>query len=323
MHRTPISIKKSSVRLAHQDQVFTIGSCFSDMIAAKLLHYKWSVVSNPFGTLFDPVSISENVVRSLSGQMPSPDLYDVRDDVHLHYQVHSDLCTLNRHDLERKIQEAQIRTLQSLKSYRWVIITLGSMIVFEHKRTGAIVANCHKMPQDYFIKRQLTFTEAQQALHTMIAEVRSLNPEIKFIFTVSPVRHVRHGLAENMLSKSSLRVLCEDICHNFDGSFYFPSYEIMLDDLRDYQYYKADGIHPSSIAENYIWEKFAGAYMAENLLQWIDDWDKLMRAVAHRPHLPDSKAHQNFLKETIAQLEGFSDQIDVSEEMEKLKKQLR
>ncbi len=308
--------------IEHNQTIFSIGSCFSDMIAAKLESYKWSVVSNPFGTLYDPVSIERNIVNSIDKAPISDSLLSQRDDIYFHFYYHSDLSALSLPTLAQHIERAHDITSTALLKAHWAVITLGSAMVYKHISHNEVVANCHKVPQNEFEKHMLNLRKVKSSLQNTINKVRTINPDIKFLLTVSPVRHLRYGMEQNMLSKAILRLACEEITSTNGNTIYFPSFEIMMDELRDYQYYKADKVHPNEVAENHIWNEFVRTMIAPEARLFIEQWGHMRKALAHKPMHSGSNAHQRFIKETLKKLDELSSQVDVSTERRQLESQL-
>jgi hypothetical protein len=310
------------MKLTLGQSIFSIGSCFSDMIAGKLSSYKWDSTSNPFGTLYDPISIERNIVNSLSDQSISDALLGQHEDVVFHYYYHSDLSALSIPSLSTLIEKAHDTTKMALLKADWVILTYGSAIIYRHKELGEIVANCHRVPQNQFDKELLSMRQVKTSLRSTIDAIRKVNPNAKVMLTVSPVRHLRHGMEQNMLSKAILRLACQEVVDKNENAFYFPSFEIMMDELRDYKYYKEDKVHPSKAAEDHIWEVFKTTHLEDRALKFIDKWDDIARALAHRPRHISSKAHQRFIKETLIKLEQLSNHVDVTSERAHLESQL-
>lgn len=292
------------------------------MIAGRLSHYKWSVTANPFGTLYDPLSIQRNITNSLSDQPISEALLGQREDVVFHYYYHSDLSALSLPTLSNMIEQAHEQTKASILGADSIVLTYGSAIVYKHKALGEVVANCHKVSQNQFDKEILSLRTVRTSIQNTIDCIRKVNPSVRFIVTVSPVRHLKHGMEQNTLSKSILRLACEDITDRNEQIIYFPSFEIMMDELRDYKYYKQDKVHPSTEAEDYIWDTFKTTQMEAEALEFIDQWDQISRALQHRPVHVASKAHQRFLKETLMKLEQLSSQVDVTNERAQLQSQI-
>lgn len=311
------------MKLSLNQSIFSIGSCFSEMIAGRLSEHKWDVTTNPFGTLFDPVSIERNIINSLSDAPISDDMLDQREDVVFHYNYHSDLSALSVTALSNLIEEAHNTAKMSLLRADWIILTYGSAVIFRHNTSGQPVANCHKMPGDLFTREMLPLAEVSTSLLNTIAAIKKVNARARFVLTVSPVRHLRHGREQNMLSKSILRLACQELTERHaDQVCYFPSFEIMMDELRDYKYYQVDKVHPTEEAENIIWEHFQESMLDEEARTFVHQWSDIRKAMAHKPRHVQSSAHQRFLKETLVRLERLSGQVDVSAERAHLEKQL-
>jgi hypothetical protein len=195
--------------------------------------------------------------------------------------------------------------------------------VYENKKSKEIVSNCHKKPQINFDKFLLSQKRIVESFEKFYQELKNINKEVRIILTVSPVRHIKDTLELNSVSKSILRLTCHTLSGAYSDIEYFPSNEIMIDDLRDYRFYKADMIHPSEVAIDYIWEKFGETYFGEETLKFIGEWSKIKSALNHKPFQSDSPAHQQFLKETLSKLNQLKSRVDVSEEIEALKEQLQ
>lgn len=316
---TPVSFQPWNEKISHKDSIFSIGSCFSAMIGDYLLQNKINALSNPFGTIYDPISIERCINNAINSIAPDKSRFTQVQDVHLHFNYHSNLSALSQQHLSDRINEIQTSIAAFLKKSNWVIITMGSAIVYRLKADGDVVANCHKQNQSLFTKDTLDANSICQTLTNMVNQIEKVNPETKLVFTVSPVRHARHGLPENMYSKSLLRLAVQEMVNAHRNCYYFPSYEIMMDELRDYRYYKNDGIHPTQEAEAYIWQQFLDNTFDEASRQLIEQWQKIRLAINHRPLHAASKAHQKFLQDTILKLENLSAHLNVEEEIQTLK----
>ena len=203
-----------------------------------------------------------------------------------------------------------------------VILTFGTVFVYQLKANGEMVANCHKVPQKQFDKKLLSVEEIVSGFQAIKEKIEKLNPNIRFLLTVSPVRHTREGLPQNNLSKSILRMACHELCEAHSNVSYFPAYEIMLDDLRDYRFYEKDLIHPNEQAQDYIWQQFSQTHFDDETLSFVNEWSKVKSALAHKPFDAQSEEHQQFLKATLKKLQNLSGQVDVSEEIERLQSQM-
>ncbi len=290
----------------------------------RLIENKFQALVNPFGTLYNPASVFHLLQDTINLYLPHEDTYLTRDGIYYNYMFHSDFSADSRDNLESRIEREFQKTREFLKNAEWIIVTLGTAFTYEMMTNGRIVANCHKMPADQFNKRLLSPEEIQTRFEQFYLTMKAFNENARFIFTVSPVRHVRDTLVQNSVSKASLRLAIENILqYHPENTHYFPSYEIMMDDLRDYRFYQADMLHPSDVAEEYIWEKWAHTYMDEEVLEFISQWKKVRKAIGHRAFHPSSSQHQRFILKTVEQLEHLNEKVDLANEINDLKKQLR
>jgi hypothetical protein len=318
---TSFDIPEGDNKITHRSSILSIGSCFSTMIGEKLAERKFPVLNNPFGTIFNPLSIA-NLLEDSALEMPvNTDLMLVRDGLYLHFGMHSDVVAYSQDSLERLIQKKQQQVKNSLEHASLLLVTFGTAWVYEYGEKGQIVANCHKQPADLFEKRLLHPDEIQKAFSSFLNILREINPNIRVILTVSPVRHTRDGIPENQLSKSVLRLAAHDLTETYDFVSYFPSYEIMMDELRDYRFYKEDMVHPNAQAEDYIWQRFKTAWIDSKSFQLIEEFEGIKRDLAHRPFNPDSPAHMKFLDNLQKKLEKYSRDFDFSKEIDQPRKQ--
>lgn len=324
MFRTEVKVSRSILNLGLQQPVLTVGSCFAEVIGAKLQQYKVEALVNPFGTIFNPVSVSL-LLQAAAGKYYTFEEHLVQQNgIWYAYDLHSSLSSPSKEALLQNVQERLQQTNQYLQNASLLIITLGTAIAYRLQESGKLVANCHKLPAANFTRELLTVEEMKAALGPMLAQLKQVNPGMHVLLTVSPVRHIKETIELNSVSKASLRVLCHQLQQEHAQVLYFPAYEIMMDDLRDYRFYKEDMLHPTTVAEDYIWQKFVDAYYAPGFRQFVGQWEKMQRAVAHRPFHPQSEGHQQFLRNTLNQLETLRQQyqIDTSLEAEILQKQL-
>lgn len=320
--RTPIEGDVSKHTLGFRDKIFTIGSCFADVVGAKLILHKLHAYNNPFGTLYNPCSIHKAVRYALLQEEAPEHTFVNSQGIYFNYDFHSELSSPDKPELTQKIQDATQQAHFFLKEAATIIITYGTAWVYERIDTGEIVANCHKVPARHFNKRLLTVDETVASFRELYSALKSFNPGLRFVLTVSPVRHLKDTAAGNMVSKSVLRVACHtitEICKDVD---YFPAYEVMMDELRDYRFYKADMIHPTDEAADYIWEKFSSTYFDQATQTFMVKWQKILAAIAHKPFHPQSAAHQLFLKETLEKLYELKEFVNVEEEESMIKARL-
>jgi hypothetical protein len=229
---------------------------------------------------------------------------------------------LNKEDLLSQIGEANKYSKIYLLQSKWILITLGTSIVYFHKKLKEIVSNCHKVPAKEFDKKRLNPDEILNSFDTFHKTLGSLNKDFNIILTVSPIRHIRDSFETNSISKSILRYACGVLSESSDNVQYFPSFEIMMDDLRDYRFYNTDMLHPNASAIEYIWELFQQSYFSDDTRQFVKEWGRIRKALHHKPFFPDSKEHQRFLRNTIQKLTTFQEKVDISDELKLLEKQL-
>jgi hypothetical protein len=300
----------------------TVGSCFSDAIGSQLVSNKINCKPNPFGTLYNPGSIHKAVEYAILNKPVHEDTFLKRNDIFFTYDFHSEFSSMNLKELQEQLKTTISETHSFLASAQWLIITYGTAWVYERNGTRSLVANCHKMPQKLFTKSLMTQKKLLDSFESMHSALKSFAPGIKVVLTVSPVRHIKDTLELNSVSKSVLRVACHTITEQYSDVFYFPAYEIMMDDLRDYRFYKADMLHPTEIAEEYIWQKFSEQYFDETLKTFLPKWKEIRSALAHKPFHQNSTAHQQFVRETLGKLAELKGVVNVDQEMEDLRKQL-
>lgn len=304
-----------------KDPIFAIGSCFSDNIGQKLADNKFDVVANPFGTIYNPYSIFKNIRLLLSTGL-DPDNFVKTADVYYHWDTHSYISGTNLDTFKTLLNNQSLMSRQSLLTSRWMIITLGTIYVYKYLENGRIVANCHKIPKQHFDHLTLSTEEIIEDYFETMEVVRSVNPAMKVILTVSPVRHVRDGLIRNNISKATLLQVANIITEKDKNAFYFPAYEFMIDVLRDYRFYEEDMIHPNGQALDYIWKRFTETFMDADSRSFISEWTQVRKSLTHKPFHPYSANHQTFLKSTIDHLKRFEKKIDITQELKQLKKQL-
>ncbi|MFI3277417.1 MAG: GSCFA domain-containing protein [Rikenellaceae bacterium] len=306
--RTPIDITPFSESIDYTDSMLSVGSCFAQSVGGALKRAKFNIEINPCGVLFNPASILSSLERLRDCRLVDASEMEHRGDgTQYHYDFHSSLASLEQ------INEAVERGHRALQGAQWVVITLGTSWVYTLNQSGAVVANCHKQPSSLFTRRRLSTTEVVGILEYI---VETILPDKRVIFTLSPIRHVSDGLADNSLSKATLRVAIDEVVSRHSRRlFYFPSYEILLDDLRDYRFYGEDMVHPSSVAVEYIWELFQGAALGQRSANQLSRVMKVVRATEHRPFDVESESFKAFCRsqlEAISRLEGleWSEEID-------------
>ena len=273
-----------------------LGSCFAENMGEKFEYFKFRNVVNPFGIIFNAVSIEKLIHRVVNKIVfTEKDIFFYNDLWHC-FEVHSQLSNPNKEEFLSNLNAILELMYQQITSLTHCIITLGTSWVYRNNNSNEIVANCHKVPQKEFTKELVSIEENVKCIQNIISLVHSLNPECNFIFTVSPVRHIKDGFVENNVSKAHLISAIHTINHQPSTINYFPSYEIMMDELRDYRFYAEDMLHPSQTAIDYIWIKFFENYINQKEFVTMNQVCEIQRALKHRPFNPNSESHQKFLK---------------------------
>ncbi|KAF2342251.1 GSCFA domain-containing protein [Flavobacterium tistrianum] len=297
--RTQIPISKSNNPIDYNSKVLSIGSCFAENMAEKFDYFKFQNETNPFGIIFNPVSI-ESLFRRVCQQklFEEKDVFFQNERWHS-FEVHSDLSNADRQELLETLNKAVTETHKQLKEATHNIITLGTSWIYRNLEKDEIVANCHKVPQKQFSKELLSVEVIQESIESTIEAIQTLNPNINFIFTISPVRHIKDGFVENQLSKSHLFTGLHQVLKTHNSKLithnYFPSYEIMMDELRDYRFYSEDMLHPNQIAIDYIWKLFSENYVSEESGPVMKEIDEIQKSLRHRSFNPESDQHKKFL----------------------------
>lgn len=318
---TTFEIPISEHPISHQSKVLSMGSCFAQAIGQKMLDAKFDVLVNPFGTIFHPQNLADLLDHALFNDPLETDGILERDGLFLHYSTHSDLVGKTREELTQTYQTQIQLTRSYLEKGTHLILTLGTAWIYEHESFGR-VANCHKQPQKLFKKSLSKLEDMEMGLWSVLDNFSRVYPNLKIILTVSPVRHIKDGIPENQLSKSLLRVLCANLERRMASVSYFPAYEIMMDELRDYRFYKADRIHPTEEAENYIWEKWRLSVFSPETQAKVTEIQKVQLELAHRPFNPESTSHQKFLQNLLGKLERLNGEFDFSKEIQEVSKKL-
>lgn len=295
--RSEIKIQQEVKQIDYSSRMILFGSCFSEHIEKKFDYFKFNSFSNPFGILFNPKAIEKSVYQCVKKiDYTEQDLIKYKE-TWLSLDHHSRFNQRRPETILEHINETIASGHQALLNASHVFITLGTSWVYTWKEEDRIVGNCHKIPQKYFNKELLSLKDITSSLKSIINLIKSINTEAVFVFTVSPVRHLKDGFTENTWSKSLLHAAIHELKKEMDIS-YFPAYEIMMDDLRDYRFYKSDLIHPNEMAVDYIWETFKTVWISKEAKELMADIDTVQKSLEHRPFDPDSDAHKRFLEKT-------------------------
>jgi len=322
MFRTEINPEISTFKINLHNPILSLGSCFAQAMGGRMADNKFNIVNNPFGVIFNPLSLQKLLGYTINKQYPDADTYVKNLGVYYNYHFHSCFSAVDQKDLQHKVETGITDLHTYLSTCQWLILSWGTAFVYERKENNDLVANCHKVPAKEFSKRLLSRKEIIDSFEKLNNILLDLNPDIRIILTVSPVRHIRDTMAANSLSKATLRLTTDILQKDFPHVSYFPSYELMLDDLRDYRFYKEDLLHPNLQAEDYIWQKFANAYFDQESLHFLEDWKKIKEAIRHKPFHPEVEAHQKFLRATIKRIKDLPYRVDLSSEVAFLENQL-
>lgn len=306
--RTPIPIPKSQHPIDYQSKVVSLGSCFAENMAEQFHYFKFQNSCNPFGIIFNPVSLEKIIKRGVEKDyFTEKDIFFHNDLWHC-YEVHSELSHPDKDLFLTQLNALVEAFYLQISEASHVIITYGTAWVYRHIESDKIVANCHKVPQKQFDKELLSVATIERSIQNSMELIREINPDCKFIFTVSPVRHIKDGVVENQWSKAHL-ISAIHSTHNSQHITYnyFPSYEIMMDELRDYRFYAEDMLHPSVLAVDYIWQRFKETAISETAFVVMEEVESIQKSLAHKPFNPNSESHLKFqskLREKITKLES-------------------
>ncbi len=304
--RTRVDIAEPAGKMGYATRSLWMGSCFSDTIGRIMAGSKFPVLLNPFGTLFNPFSVMDNLRRLISGEpYTKADLY-YHDGLWFSFSHYTGFAFPDADACLSAINVSLKTASDWLRQTDFLLLTFGTARIYQFKETGLTVANCHKLPAASFTTRLAEPAEIISNCDTALRELRKLNPAVQVIFTLSPVRHWSDGAESNQLDKSILHYSMHEILKRHDRTHYFPAYEIFMDELRDYRFYAADMLHPSEQGSQYIWERFSET--------WIDDASKkimagvtaVLKAVGHRPLHAESTNHKKFKHNTLKQIEHLT-----------------
>lgn len=321
--RLEFDIKKPEQLVTHRDQLLLIGSCFTENIGQKLKHYKFSVLENPHGILFNPVSVAEALISCIENRrIGEEELFNLNEGWHS-WKHHSRFSALTPGDALSKMNASTANAHAYLGKADVLMITLGSAWTYTltgkspHGTPGSVVSNNHKAPAEWFQRKLLSTEEVLQVLDHLIHRLFHFNPKLRIIFTISPVRHLREGVVENNRSKAVLIQAVHHLVDKFERLYYFPAYELVMDDLRDYRYYAEDLVHPNYFATQYVWEKLVAACMPEKTRSLMEEIHSINLAHKHKPFHEGTERHQQFLASYLEKTNKLAEQfpyLDFSEE---------
>jgi hypothetical protein len=303
--RTIVPLPGYDFRIGYQNQVLSMGSCFAEHIGQRLGERHFPSLLNPFGILYNPLSIGQGLERLLRDAPFGPEEQFEHQGLWHTFWHHGAFSGPEQEKALEDINRAYRAAQAFLAHADRLIITLGTAFVFVVRASGTIAANCHKLPSAAFDRRRLSIAEIVAALEPVLLELKSRQPALEVLLTVSPVRHIRDGFVENQRSKAALLLAAAELCSQHRFVHYFPAYEIMMDELRGYRFYASDMLHPSDEAVNYIWQRLAQACFDEPTRQLAQRIEKIRAASLHRPFHPQTPAHQQFLRQQLQQIEAL------------------
>jgi hypothetical protein len=324
--QTHIHIPSAPDPIDYSHKLMLLGSCFAENIGEKLSGNKFQTDINPFGILYNPLSVKSALDDLLNGRTFS------RNDLFLHHGAyhsfahHSRFSAIDPDECLAQINGRMAISTEWLRQTDRLIVTFGTSFVYHLRENGGVVSNCHKLPEKMFHRERIGIATIVDEWSKLIVELRAKNPKLQLLFTVSPIRHWKDGAHENQLSKATLLLAIDQLTKEFDNCSYFPAYEIVMDELRDYRFYADDMIHPSSQTIEYIWQRFLETHISKESRALLEEWQVLRKALQHRPFNPQSESHRIFLKQNLDKLERLtkkSPYFALSTEMAQIRGQLK
>jgi hypothetical protein len=316
--QTNVDIPDFHFNIDYNNTTSFFGSCFATNIGKKFLDLKFNALVNPFGVLYNPASIAQSIDRILQKQSFAEEDLHVHNDLWFSYSHYTSFSDKSKTNCLDKINSNFSDAVEIMDDTSILIITLGTSFIYRLKENGCIVSNCHKIPANRFSHEFLTTNESVFLLSETIQKLSQSNPSMRIILTISPIRHWKDGAIKNQRSKSALILTAQELENNFENVYYFPVYEIFMDELRDYRYYSRDMLHPTDFAVDYVWEKFSNCFFDAKTLQTIKQVEKINKSLQHRPVDVESEQYRLFrakLKEQITSFSHKNPLIDFSKEL--------
>lgn len=324
---TAISFSKPAFQFSYSDAIMLLGSCFVENMGSRMERYKFKMDVNPFGTLYNPLSIASSLDRLLDPKEYGVEDLFMIDGVYHSFDHHSRFSATTSEETLNLINQRLQKSAHFLAQCNRLIVTFGTAWVYRLRETGEVVANCHKRPEREFSRERLNSDQIIAIWTSLIEKLVKKNPDIRLLFTVSPIRHWKDGAHGNQLSKATLLLAIDELCRLFPKHCdYFLAYELLLDELRDYRFYADDMIHPSELAINYIWNQFVEHRITQQSREVMKICEEIQKAVEHRPFNPNSEAYQQFIFQTLLKMNRLSDKFpyfDFSKEKEYLNSKLK
>lgn len=318
--RTLVELPKKELTISYSDQILLLGSCFAENIGNLLVKNKFNCEVNPFGVLYNPLSIG-NALQCLDDKktFTEKDLFEYKGLYHS-FMHHGSFSASSADECLNNINNRMQSATAQFPKLNYLLITFGTAYVYEYKQTGMVVANCHKLPDSAFTRRLLSVEQIVDTYVSLITGLLKKNADVRILFSVSPIRHVKDGMHRNQLSKATLLLAIDQLKEAFPRNvFYFPSYELVMDELRDYRFYADDMLHPSSVAVNYLWEVFDNCYFSRETRQIMKEWGQISKALQHKPFHPESEHYKSFLIQIVLKINQLKEKcpfLDVEKELE-------
>ena len=295
--QSEVTLPQYPFQLDHQSPILMMGSCFTDNIGQLLEKYLFTVCVNPFGVTYNPLSVKKGLEALIQKEAYGPDDLDLYNDLWLSFNHDTGYSSIQQSEALERINRDFRNAKEMLQRAGTLFITWGTAWIYRFNPTGEVVCNCHKIPASQFSRSRLTTREIIREYEDFLPRLFEFNPKLRIVHTVSPVRHWKDGAHGNQLSKSTLLLAGEALKESFsDRFFYFPSYEIVMDELRDYRFYADDLLHISNQATSYIWERFGQAFFHDDSQKIIGELEPLLKMFGHRPLVPEGEAYEKMLQ---------------------------
>ncbi|MBQ8519808.1 MAG: GSCFA domain-containing protein [Bacteroides sp.] len=305
--RTQVELPERVTEIRYSDRLMLFGSCFVENIGNLLATNKFVCDVNPYGVLYNPLSIADGLRRILRNPVFTADELFPWQGLWHSWMHHGSFSAASPEECLERINARLQAASEMLPVADWLIVTWGTAFVYKHE--GKIVGNCHKLPAGEFDRFCVDADLITESWHYLLKDLKALNPKLKVLFTVSPIRHAKDGMHGNQLSKARLLLAIEELCRESGHCFYFPSYEILLDELRDYRFYADDMLHPSPLAVEYIWECFGRCYFKDDTRHIMKEWQEIQKGLQHKPFHPESEAYRQFLSQIMLKIERMKEKF--------------
>lgn len=307
--RTKVDLPVGQWEISHASRLMLWGSCFTEHIGNRLSDYKFRCDVNPYGILYNPLSIARALTELETGKVYVQDDLILHNDEWHSLMHHGSFSSVMPETCLRQINERNEKARKHLAETDWLLFTWGTARVYEWNEDGQVVGNCHKLPEKSFTRRLLDPEEITVCYENLLEKLHTQNPSLQVLFTVSPIRHARDGMHGNQLSKAVLLLAADRLCRRLPYCHYFPAYEILMDELRDYRFYADDMLHPSSLAVDYVWECFSEVSFSPSTRQIMKMWEDIRRGLAHRPFHAEGEAYQRFLRQILLKIEQLKEKF--------------